>query len=304
MRINTNNSSLNTRHFLNNNQDFLEKSMARLSSGKRINSAADDAAGLAITERMTTQIKGKSVALRNAMDGVSLIQTAESALGSISNILQRIRELSVQADNGTYSATDKSSIQDEIKELVKEINSTATKTSFNGINLLDGSSDSAGAGTGIILHIGDGAGETMGFDITSALGADLGLDANATPATLEVTIDTIDVTDDATWLAFGTPAANYTGAQMAIKVVDAALNMVSDKRAELGALQNRLEFTIDNLSVSKINTEASRSRIQDADMAQETSELAKAKILSQSSIAMLSQANSNPQAILQLLQNN
>lgn len=285
MNINTNISSIVTRSYLSQNQASLEGAMERLSSGKRINSAADDAAGLAIASRMTTTVIGKEVATRNANDGISLIQTAESALGSISNILQRMRELAVQADNGTNSASDKASLQAEITQLLSEIQNTATKTSFNGISLLDGTTPN------VTLHVGNGAADTLSFSIgdnqTTALGH------------AELTLDALDVTGTTNVITTG--SAN--GAQDAILAIDAALDQVSAKRAEFGALQNRLEFTVDNLTSSKSNTEAARSRIEDADMAAETSNMTKQRVLVQSAIAMLSQANQSPQMVLQLLQN-
>ena len=294
MIINTNISSIVTRSYLNKNQFQLEDAMGKLSSGKRINSAGDDAAGLAISSRMQTQIRGKEVAMRNANDGISLIQTAESALGSISNILQRLRELSVQANNGTNSVTDKASLQAEISQLLDEIESIAGRTEFNGINLLNGSTAT------VTLHIGNESADTLSFNLEDAQRAVLGgydTAADAPAAGGNVFLGDINVTDDTTWVGDG-----FTGAEVAIKVIDTALDEISSKRAEFGALQNRLEFTIDNLSTSKTNTEAARSRVEDADMAAESSNMAKQRVLVQSAVAMLSQANQSPQAILQLLQ--
>lgn len=285
MNINTNISSISTRSFLNSNQGALEKAMERLSSGKRINNAADDAAGLSIVTRMYTQTRGKEVAMRNANDGVSLIQTTESALGSISNILQRMRELAVQADNGTYSAKDKTALQSEMTQLIDEIGKIASTTHFNGINLLNSASGS------VTLHIGDSASDTLNFDLIDARTTVIG-GTSGGGATLYV--GDIDVSDSAL-------VGTLSHSQVAINIIDTALNEVSSKRAQLGALQNRLEFTIDNLSASKTNTEAARSRIEDADMAAESSNMTKQNVLVQSSVAMLTQANQAPQQILQLL---
>jgi flagellin len=284
MNINTNISSIITRSYLSSSQMNLGDAMEKLSSGKRINGASDDAAGLAISSRMTTQVRGKEVAMRNANDGISLIQTAESALGSMSNILQRMRELAVQADNGTNSGTDKTSLQAEITQLINEMTNISTKTQFNGITLLNQ------AATSITLHVGEGAADTLSFAIgdnqTTAIGH------------TDLAISALDVTSATATVSSG----SNNGAQDAIISIDSALDQISSKRAELGALQNRLEFTVDNLTSSKMNTEAARSRVEDADMAAETSNMTKQSVLVQSAIAMLSQANQNPQMVLQLLQ--
>ena len=271
MIINTNISSLVSRSNLNKANNNLNDVMQQLSSGKRINSAKDDAAGLAIATRMQSRSNGMEVAMRNANDGISMIQTAESALGSVSNILQRMRELAVQANNGTNSATDKTSIQSEIDQLVAEIGNIATKTEFNGVKLLDGSQ------ANVTLHIGNEAGDTLDVALSNATAATLGVDA-------------LDV------------ETNGTTTAAAITAITAALDDVSTARAEFGAFQNRLEFTIDNLSSGRTNLEASRSRIEDADMAKASSDMAKNKVLVQSGVAMLSQANQSPQMVLQLLQ--
>ena len=254
-------------NFLRQNNNELEKAMEKLSSGKRINSAGDDAAGLAIATRMDAAVRGMDVAKRNAQDGISLIQTAESAQGTISSLLQRLRELAVQADNDTNNTEDKASLQDELDELVKEIDHIAQNTTFNGISLLNGSGS-------VQLHISNIENDTVSvstFDVTaSALSVDsLSLDG---------------------------------GAQAAISAIDAALDTVSGNRAELGAMQSRLNFVIDNLNVNQNNLTSAKSRIEDADMASEMSTLTKQRVLTQSSMAMLQQANQNPQQILQLLQ--
>ncbi|MGN5651098.1 flagellin N-terminal helical domain-containing protein [Bacillus sp. Brlt_9] len=267
MYINTNTSSLVARNAMRINDNDLSKAMERLSSGLRINTAADDAAGLAISERMNSQVRGMKQATRNAQDGVSLIQTAEGAMGTIADILQRMRELSVQADNDTYSATDKGSVKDEMTKLAKEIDHIATTTTFNGITLL-------GSTQSVTLHISDKFDDTLAVNLTDVQTAALG-------------IDSIDVGTDA---------------KAAIKAIDGALDKISKGRGELGANQNRLDFIVDNLQLSIQNTEASKSRISDADMAAESSSLTRAQILSQSSMAMLQKANQKPQSIMQLLQ--
>lgn len=293
MIINTNVSSLITRNYLRQNNDDLEAAMEKLSSGKRVNKASDDAAGLAIISRMTTQISGMDVATRNAEDGISLLQTAESALGSISDILQRMRELAVQADNGTYSTADKQSLQEEMDELIDEIQHIAETTKFNGISLLNGST------TPVTLHISDAANDTLTIGLTNAQTASLG-ETSLKLSALDITTGTSTLNN-----TLGTSGATLTsanGAQDAILAIDAALDSISSDRANFGAMQNRLGFTIDNLSVASQNTTTSRSRIEDADMAAETSEMSRAKIINQSAIAMLTQANQTPQSILSLLQ--
>jgi len=267
MYINTNTGSLIARNAMRINDNDTSKAMQRLSTGLRINTAADDAAGLAISERMNAQTKGMNQAYRNAQDGISLIQTAEGAMGTISDILQRLRELSVQADNGTYSDADKTSIKAEMDLLVDEIDHISTTTSFNGMTLLDSASS-------LTLHISDKSTDTISVSLIDVDAAALG-------------VDSLDVTSDA---------------QAAISAIDDALDKVSSARADLGATQSRLDFISDNLQINIQNTSASKSRISDADMAEESSNLTKAQILSQSSLAMLGKANQAPQGVLQLLQ--
>ena len=268
MYINTNYNSLVSRGYLYNTNKDLSKTMERLSSGKRINGAADDAAGLAISTRMTAQVRGLDVATRNAQDGISMIQTAESAMGSVTDILQRMRELAVQADNGTYAASDITSMQGEFNALISEIAHIADTTTFNGKQLL------ATGGTVVSLHISDKYNDTLSVTFGDMSATALGVQGL-------------------------TLSAN---AQTAISVIDAALDEVSTERGNLGASINRLDFIVDNLISAKNNTSASRSRIEDADMAAEMSELTKSQILQQSTMAMLSKANSQPQGVLSLLQ--
>jgi len=245
----------------------LEKSMERLSSGKRINSASDDAAGLAIATRMDSKIRGMDVGVRNSNDGISAAQTAESALGSITNILQRMRDLAVQSSNGTNTSDDKSALNGEFTQLKDEIDHIAKNTTFNGVNLLN-KDDSIG------IQLSDVKGDTMSINTIDATSATLSLSTGI---------------DDA-----GNPAD-------ALDEIDAALKTVSDQRAEYGANLNRLNFNIDNISSAKNNLESAKSRIEDADMAAEVSEMTKNKILQQSGMAMLSQANQNPQMVMQLI---
>jgi flagellin len=268
MYVNTNYNSLVSRSNLFNSNNDLSKSMERLSSGLRINGAADDAAGLAISTRMTSQVRGMEQAFRNAQDGVSLIQTTEGALGTSTDMLQRMRELAVQASNGTYSASDKASMQAEVKSLSDEVDHIAKNTTFNGIKVLDGTTAS------VDLHISEKANDTISVALTDATATTLG-------------VDTLDLVADP---------------QGAIDQIDIAISTLNDARGSLGATQNRLDFVSDSLQNNINNTSASRSRIQDADMAKEMSDLTKSQILSQTTMAMLARANSQPQGVMQLLQ--
>ncbi|PGP14713.1 flagellin [Bacillus cereus] len=279
MKINTNIVSLNTQNVLRKNSSELETHMGRLSSGKRINTAADDAAGIAIASRMESKMRGMDVGIRNSNDGVSLVQTAESALGSITNILQRMRELAVQSANGTNNTTDRTSLDNEYKQLITEIDHIAGTTTFNGVALLDGT------GTTVDIQLSDVSGDKMTLNLINAKSTALNVAAKGGGAGLASDITT---------------AANAT---LAMDEIDSAILDVSNRRAEYGANLNRLNFNIDNISSAKNNLASAKSRIEDADMASEVSAMTKNKVLMQSGMAMLSQANQNPQQITQLLQN-
>lgn len=271
--INTNIMSLNAQRNLNSSSASMATSIQRLSSGLRINSAKDDAAGLAISQRMTTQIRGMDVAVRNANDGISLAQTAEGALGSISDNMQRIRELAVQAANGTNNPDDRASLQKEVTQLQDEITRVVTNTKFNGTSLLSGAST-----------------------ISIQVGADSSADN-------KIDIDLVDISAVATAVgALDISGTDATGADAAMDAIDAQLKVVNDARADLGAVQNRFSSVISNLQISSENISASRSRIQDADYAAETAELTRTQILQQAGTAMLAQAKSVPQNVLTLLQ--
>lgn len=277
--------------------------MEKLSSGLRINRAGDDAAGLAISEKMRGQIRGLEMASKNSQDGISLIQTAEGALTETHAILQRVRELVVQAGNtGTQDkATDLQSIQDEISALTDEIDGISNRTEFNGKKLLDGTYkvDTATPANqkNLVFQIGANATQQISVNIED-MGADaLGIkEADGSIAALH-SVNDLDVTK------FADNAADTAdiGFDAQLKVVDEAINQVSSQRAKLGAVQNRLEHTINNLSASGENLTAAESRIRDVDMAKEMSEFTKNNILSQASQAMLAQANQQPQNVLQLL---
>ncbi|NPC94315.1 flagellin Hag [Bacillus sp. WMMC1349] len=279
MRINHNIAALNTLNRLGSNNGASQKNMEKLSSGLRINRAGDDAAGLAISEKMRGQIRGLEMASKNSQDGISLIQTAEGALTETHAILQRMRELMVQAGNtGTQQTEDRTAIQSEITALIDEVNGISTRTEFNGKKLLDGTVATAG---GFTFQIGANAGQQLNVSIASMAAGSLGT--------------TVKVSD--------LNAADFTTNSFdnQLKGIDEAINTVSKQRASLGAVQNRLEHTINNLGAASENLTAAESRIRDVDMAKEMSEFTKNNILSQASQAMLAQANQQPQSVLQLL---
>ncbi|MGM8212350.1 flagellin Hag [Virgibacillus sp. W0430] len=277
MIINHNISALNTHRQLGANNNAVSGSLEKLSSGLKINRAGDDAAGLAISEKMRGQIRGLEMASKNAQDGISLIQTAEGALNETHAILQRMRELTVQAGNtGTQESDDLQAIQDEIDELVAEIDGIADRTQFNGKDLLTGTF--SGSGNALTFQIGANSGQQLELEISSMKAADLGSG-----------VDAIDVT------------SSGSGFDSNIAKIDSAITAVSSQRSKLGATQNRLEHTINNLGASQENLTAAESRIRDVDMAKEMMEFTKNNILTQASQAMLAQANQTPQGVLQLL---
>ena len=279
--INTNVASLNAQRNLSTSQLGLNKSMQRLSSGLRINSAKDDAAGLAISDRMTSQVRGLNQATRNAQDGISMAQTAEGALGETTNLLQRMRELAVQSANDTNTDTDRSSLQDEFKQLQAEIQRIAANTEFNSQKVLNGNfSAAASAAT---FQIGANADQTIKVNIHSMGVLALGVNSGAAGATTAA-------------------ISSQARANSAITKIDNAIKEVDTERGALGAVQNRLESTIANLSNVSENISASRSRIIDADIAQETSSMTKNNILQQAGVSVLAQANQTPQLALSLLQ--
>jgi flagellin len=274
MIINHNLSAMNANRMANYNTGNASKSMAKLSSGLRINTAADDAAGLAISEKMRGQINGLNQAGSNAQDGISLIQTAEGALNETTSILQRMRELSVQASNGTNVSADKAAIGSEVVQLQSEIDRIQKTTEFNTQNLLSGTFSN------VSFQVGANQGQT----ITLSIG-------NMSSIALSVDSMTIAITTGST----------IADTSKAISFVNAAITKVSTQRAQLGAMQNRLEHTINNLGTTSENMSAAESRIRDVDMAKEMSNYSKNNILSQAAQAMLAQANQQPQQVLQLL---
>jgi flagellin len=273
--VNTNIASINAQRNLSSSQGLLYRSMQRLSSGLRINSAKDDAAGLGISDRMTAQIRGLNQAARNAQDGISLAQTAEGALQETTNMLQRMRELTVQAVNDTNSAEDRDSLDAEYQQLLLEIDRIAQSTTFNGVSLINGSGPAA---------------------LTFQVGAN-----NSTNDIIEVDLSGIDATT--TGLSVGGALTGTTGAalQPIIEEIDDAITLIDTARGTLGAVQSRFESTISNLMNVSENLSASRSRIMDADIAAETANLTKANILQQAGAAVLAQANQTPMLALSLL---
>ncbi|MEY2894169.1 MAG: hypothetical protein RJA98_4077 [Pseudomonadota bacterium] len=288
MTINTNNQSLNAQRNAGATQSALSTSMQRLSSGLRVNSAKDDSAGLAIAERMNSQVKGMNVAVRNANDGISMAQTAEGALGKVGDSLQRMRELAVQSANGTNTDADKANLQAEFQALNDEITRVTGATSFNGNKLLDGTTASFAFQVGANTDTTDKI-TVNSVDLSSVLTqlATFAIGQDSTVANGAVTL--------------ADAAAGAPDADKAIKGIDDAIAVVTTGRASMGATQNRFESVISNLQVSSENLAASKGRIMDADFATETMNLSRSQILQQAGTAMISQANQLPQQVLSLL---
>jgi len=281
MVVQTNNLALNAHRNLGITGFQQARASARLSSGFRINTAADDAAGLAISETMRGQIRSLDQASRNAQDGISLIRTAEGGLATIGDMIIRVRELTTQAANDTNTDADRALIQMEVDRLHDEINDTASRVQFNTMSLLNGAARPAGVGDELFLQIGANTGDGTGVDWS-----------------------TLDVTDDILDHIAEVDFAGLTGTQIADLIadeIDAAARLVNQARAHLGAWMNRLEFTIENLDLASENLSAANSRIRDADMAREMMRFTQTNVLQQAATSMLAQANQAPQNILQLL---
>ena len=266
--IGTNVTAMRASYASNQAEMGLAKSIERLSTGSRVNSAADDAAGYSIATRMTSEVRGLNMAIRNSNDGISLAQTAEGGMTEITNMLQRMRELSVQSANGTLAAGDRTNLQTEVTALIAQIDDVASRTTFNDVALL------SAAGT-VNIQTGSDANQTVAITLTD-------VDATA------LAVNALDITSEA-------------GATAALTALDTALDTVTSAQASLGADQNRLQTTVSNLSDRVANISESRSRIMDVDFSAETTELAKNQILSQASNAMLAQANQSQQGVLSLL---
>ena len=272
LRVNTNVASINAQRNLANVTEKLQGSFRRLSTGLRISTAADDAAGLAISERLRSQIRSLNQAKRNANDGISLVQTTEGALNEVSSILTRLRELSIQSANGTVSGQDQDTLNEEFTSLISEVNRIGRSTEFNGVNVLDGSAST------VTFQVGFGT--TAGIDTMSV---------SLSPAlSTTLSLDTLDI-------------GSVGNTTTAMNNIDAAINTVSGLRGRLGAVQNRLGSTIRNLAIQSENLSAAESRIRDVDVAFETAALTRNSILQQASIAILAQTNAQPQAALSLL---
>ncbi|MHB0803340.1 flagellin [Bacillus thuringiensis] len=279
MRINTNINSMRTQEYMRQNQDKMNTAMNRLSSGKSINSAADDAAGLAIATRMRAKEGGLNVGARNTQDAMSALRTGDAALGSISNILLRMRDLATQAASGTNNVKDSASLNKEYQQLAEEIDHIAEKTNFNGNSFLN----QAGGGTDIKIQLSDAANDTL--DITA-------INAKA-DTLLGAAVGTLTGADT---------AAAVTAATTEMGKIDTAIQAVADARATFGSQLNRLDHNLNNVTSQATNMASAASQIEDADMAKEMSEMTKFKILNEAGISMLSQANQTPQMVSKLLQ--
>ena len=331
--VNTNVSSLNAKRNLSNSTSSLDTTYKRLASGLRINSAKDDAAGLLISNRLTSQINGLEQGNRNAQDGISYSQTAEGAMDEITNMLQRVRTLALQSANGTNNAKDRIAIQQEVTQLCDEINRVSVSTTFGGTKILNGDGGITVAGTGtdafkatgnkagdkdIVFQVGADANQTIGVDLGLKNGAGFdiaGLTSNLTKAD-GTAFKQADITADGTGTFVAISAADSStgkanvafdvttadSAQNVLAVIDKYVQTVDSKRAELGAVQNRLESTIRNQSNINENVSDARSRIRDTDFAVETANMSQQNILQQASQTILSQANQRPQIALSLLQ--
>ena len=282
--INTNLVSLNAQRNLGASQSSLATSMQRLSSGLRVNGAKDDAAGLAIAERMNTQVRGMTVAMRNANDAISMSQTAEGALGKVGDLFQRMRELAVQSSNGTNTVSDRRSLNDEFVQLAQEATRTLGGTKFNGANILATTSNTT-------FQIGANNSTDIDQITLAAFDWAANTDISATLGTAIITgtdVPTVQITDAAT-------------AQSALTSIDSAISAVNSQRSNYGASQNRFENVVSTLMVASENQSAARSRIMDADYASETANLSRSSILQQAGNAMVAQANQLPQQVLALL---
>jgi flagellin len=273
LTLRTNVPSLRAQRHITSTEKSLSTSMGRLSSGLRINVAADDAAGLAISERLRAQVRSLGQAQRNANDGISMLQTAEGALNEIADMLIRMRELGIQAANGSLGTDERSSLNDEFGALKREIDRIADSTEFSGQRLLDGS-------------------------LSSGVTFQVGIDNAATD---QIAITLADSDSDQIGITSGASISTMTGARNVLSLVDTAITSVSSRRGDIGAVQNRLISTINNLSVARENLSAANSRIRDADVAAESAELARAQILMQAGVAVLAQANQLPGLALSLI---
>lgn len=280
IRVNTNIGSINAQRKLGVTEQAMQKSIERLSSGLRINRAADDAAGLAVTSKMRAEVKGMSQAVRNANDGISMIQTAEGSMEEVYNILSRMRELSEQAATGTLGQDERDLVDLEFVELHKEIDRISSVTRFNGTPLLDGSISTAATAIQLQVGVNNTSSDRIGIQIDNLSSSSMGLGPNGTITTL----------------------SSQAMAQSALDIIDSAIGNISANRGRLGAQMNRLESTVSNLNITIENTNSSISRIRDVDFAAETANYTQHQILLQAGTSILAQANQIPQSALSLLQ--
>jgi flagellin len=288
--VNTNVNASIAQNALVRNERQMNTAMERLSTGQRINSASDDAAGLAISSRMTSQIRGLDVGIRNANDAISMISTADGALIEVSNMLQRMRELALQASNGTTTSADRDYLNSEYANLLTEIDRIADNTQWNGGNILDGQAN--GASATVKFQVGANGGQTVAVNFGNMTQGVVASVSGAMGA-LASSASTIGATTSASAISTGAAAVTQ---------LDSAITSVNSQRATFGAAMNQLTYAVDNLSNVKVNAEAARSRVLDTDYAKETSELARTQIIQQAGTAMLAQANQLPQTVLSLLQ--
>jgi flagellin len=283
--VNTNVNASTAQNALVRNERAMNTAMERLSTGQRINTAGDDAAGLAIASRMTSQIRGLEVGIRNANDAISMISTADGALVEVGNMLQRMRELAVQVSNGTMTEADRDYLNAEYENLAAEIERIAQNTQWNGGNILDGAAN--GTSSTVAFQVGANGGQTIEVDFGDATNGASGIMHHVASARA-----TISAGNGTSAISTGTSAIN---------AIDLSLTALNSQRAAFGAAINQLTYAVDNLASVKVNAEASKSRIMDTDYAVETSELARSQIIQQAGTAMLAQANQLPQSVLTLL---
>ena len=289
--VNTNVNASIAQNALMKNERSMNTAMERLSTGQRINAAKDDAAGLAIASRMTSQIRGLDMAIRNANDAISMLSTADGAMIEVTNMLQRMRELALQSANGTTTSDDRSYLNDEYQNLITEVERIAQNTQWNGRNILQGDANAPGDST-VKFQVGANGGQTVGVNF-----GDISQSGGTAFQTFE-----ISAAGAGSFITATTTASALTTASAALTKIDSAITAVNTQRATFGAAMNQLTYAVDNLASVRVNAEASRSRIMDADYAVETSELARTQIIQQAGTAMLAQANQLPQSVLALIQ--
>ncbi len=289
--VNTNVNASLAQNALAKNERAMNTAMERLSTGQRINAAKDDAAGLAIASRMTSQIRGLDMAIRNANDAISMLGTADGAMIEVTNMLQRMRELALQSANGTTTSDDRSYLNDEYQNLITEVERIAQNTQWNGRNILQGDANAPGDST-VKFQVGANGGQTVGVNF-----GDISQSGGTAFQTFE-----ISAAGAGSFITATTTASALTTASAALTKIDSAITAVNTQRATFGAAMNQLTYAVDNLASVRVNAEASRSRIMDADYAVETSELARTQIIQQAGTAMLAQANQLPQSVLALIQ--